>query len=333
MSQTGWRRYEKNLIEQLKTYLIMEWIIFIGVIILLGAILQVNLNSKQIKEDGDKNETALKSITGFIESKRIVGVNNKYLFAVDENNKKIAIIRSVRKVVIPFDQIISVEVFEDNTMLQQKSSLRTIGGAVIGGAIAGGAGAIVGGLSGGAQQNKKVSKVQVKIKLRDINTPSYTIDCFNCKTMTVGGKPIKPSSSEGHLYKKGLNHAHRIADTISAIIDITDKADKSPEQIKFQVQKTTVSIADELTKLADLKEKGILTEEEFILQKKALLGKAETSDVNTLEHIQGATLIDELPQDVKDALDSGKKIEAVKLYMDFKGCSLSEAVEDIESLN
>ncbi len=311
----------------------MEWIFIILAFAIIAGIMQANSNSKNVREAGDKNENSLKSLKDFSVTKKIVGVNNEYLFCVDENNKKIAIIRTVRKLVIPFDQIISVEVLEDNTLLQQKSSLRTIGGAVIGGAIAGGAGAIVGGLSGNTQQNKKVSTVQVKIKLRDINNPSCTINCFNCKTMTVEGKPIKPSSMEGRLYKEGLNHAHRIADTISAIIDITDKADKRSDNIGHQPQKTTGSIADELTKLAELKEKGILTDEEFIQQKNLLLAKKETFDVITSDPPKGEIIVDEIPQDVKDALDSGQKILAVKRYIDYKGCSLSEATEFIDSIS
>lgn len=253
----------------------MELFIFIIIIIgicIIGGIMQANSDSEKIKAAGNINSNALKSLPDFVVTKKIDGINNKYVFAVDENNKKIVVIQFPSQIVISFNQIISVEVLEDNTLLQQKSSLRTLGGAVIGGAVAGGAGAIVGGLSGDTQQNKKVSQVQVKIKLRDINNPSYTIDCFNCKTMTVQGKPIKPSSMEGALYKKGLRDAHCIADTISAIIDVTDKEVKSSEGIKQQ-NKANGSIADELTKLAELKERGILTEEEFLQQKDALLGK------------------------------------------------------------
>lgn len=251
----------------------MFWtfIIFVFVISFIIAIIQMSTKSKELKQQGEENLQKFNSLPDFKATKKIKGVKDTYIFGIDENRKKIAFVKKHYKEVVPFDQIISVEILEDNTILQQKSSLRTIGGAVVGGAIAGGAGAIVGGLSGDTKQNKKVSKVQVKIKLRDINHPSFTIDCFDCVTMTVKEEPIKPTSSEGHIYKQGLNDAQRIADTVSAIIDITDRGAKSIAQPTPQPAKAIGSVADELSKLADLKSKGILTDEEFAAQKKALL--------------------------------------------------------------
>ena len=257
----------------------MGFIIIIAIVVFVIAAVAISSAAEQNKRLDAKiakvklNE-ALESLPDFTVTKKIVGINNTYIFAVDENNKKIAIIRSSSlKTVIPFNQIYGVEISEDNTILQQKSSLRTIGGAVIGGAVAGGAGAVVGGLSGDVKQDKKVSKVRVIIKLRDINHPTYFINCFHCETMTIEKTPVKPSSSNGLIYKRGLAHAQQIADTISAIIDMTDREQKVTSQTNPQPQKTTGSVADELTKLAELKDKGILTEEEFLEQKKALLGE------------------------------------------------------------
>lgn len=311
----------------------MIWIFIIAVIV-IGAILQVRYNEKKEKEAGEKNNNTLVSLPNFIPTKKIVGVKNSYVFCVDENNKKIAIIRLSTKVIIPFDQIISVEVNEDNTLLQQKSSLRTLGGAVVGGVVAGGAGAVVGGLSGDTKQNKKVSKVQVKIKVRDINKPSYLINCFDCKTMTTEGNPIKPSSLEGYLYKQGLMDANHIADTISAIIDMTDKEEKGISQTNPQQQKTTGSVADELTKLAELKDKGILTEEEFSEQKKALLGNANSSAISASNLSKDNFIVDDtVSEEVRKAINSGQKLVAVNLYIKQTGCSLSEAIQTIESLS
>lgn len=310
-------------------------IIVLVILFVVGAILQGISNSEKIEEKGKKNNQTLKSLPDFNVTKIIEGVNNEYIFAVDEKGEKVAIIQTLHKTIIPFDQIISVEVIEDNAILQQKSSLRTIGGAVVGGVLAGGAGAVVGGLSGDSTQNKTVSKVQVKIKLRDINRPSYTINCFDCKTMTAAQKPIKPSSMEGDLYKKGLNHAHRIADTISAIIDITDKSTNNSFK-KTKAPKQIGSIADELSKLADLKDRGILTDEEFNAQKQTLLHSTSTAnnDSEEVKPSQNEIVVEDVvPQNVREALNNNEKILAVKLYMDNTGCSLSEATKFIDSIS
>lgn len=313
----------------------MFWICIIVAIVfgLIIGIAQAKSNNKEIEKRGKENADVLASLNDFNPTKKIAGLNNSYMFAVDQNQKKIAFIRKNYKEIIPFSQIISVEILEDNTILQQKSSLRTIGGAVIGGAVAGGAGAIVGGLSGETKQNKKVSSVQVKVRLRDINHPSFIINCFNCKTMTVEGKPVKPDSILGGLYKQGLNDAQRIADTLSVIIDATDKEAKTASN-PIQQQKAVGSVADELGKLAELKNKGILTEEEFNEQKKKLLSDSVTSSIpeEPAPIMIENTIEDDVPQEVREALEAGEKILAVKLYMDHKGCGLAEAKKFIDSL-
>ena len=71
--------------------------------------------------------------------------------------------------------------------------------------------------------------------------------------------------------KVGIEHAQAISDLVSVIIDDVDKAEK---QSQSSVTTTVVpSVAEELAKLADLKSKGILTEEEFDKQKAKLLNQ------------------------------------------------------------
>ena len=83
----------------------------------------------------------------------------------------------------------------------------------------------------------------------------------------AAGEEIKPDGILGFKYKQGLEHANKIVDLVSVIIDDVDKNEKK-SMIK---NSSTNSIAEELSKLADLKDKGILTEEEFSIQKAKLL--------------------------------------------------------------
>lgn len=240
--------------------------LFIGFCVFMTVYL-FNKQATEKKERREAMEKAFEGLEDFEVSKKIVGLFDYFALAFDHNRKKMLYIKNGAKHIIPYSQILDVEVVEDNNTLFQKSSVRTIGGAIVGGVIAGGAGAIVGGLSGKTKQSKTVSKVQVKIKLRDINDPSIIIDCYDCTTMEADKKPVNPSSTFGAmLYEAGANDAQNIADTLSVIIDENSRPYSSTPTVQQSHR-----VADELVKLAELREKGFLTEEEFNSQKRALL--------------------------------------------------------------
>lgn len=229
-------------------------------------------------ERSQEMEKILNNEQEFTATQKIVGMGNRYIFAVDETRRKILFVKELNlwkyirehrgekidernkpdlypKVVIPFEQIINVSIVENSTIIAQKSSLRTIGGAVAGGVLGGGAGAIVGGLSGDVKQKKDVKELQVEIKLRDINNPSLTIECYNARNLDS--------------LEQGKEDAKRIADIVGVIID---DVDKSSSNSAIPVN-NNISVADEILKLSRLKEQGILTEEEFEAQKCSLLNR------------------------------------------------------------
>lgn len=139
------------------------------------------------------------------------------IIGIDEPKKLLVIINSeitIRKIIeIPFGEIISCELAIDGQSVYKKSALRTIGGAVAGGAIFGGAGAIVGGLSSSYKENKNIKKVEIKIVSRNISNPSCRMTFFS-------------SGTNSTFLKMRLGEAEIWKDTISAIIDIEDRANK-----------------------------------------------------------------------------------------------------------
>lgn len=304
---------------------------FILIIIVVGGvfgILGANYENEKTKERGNTLKDKMKSFPDFHASVTISGVRNMYLFSVDNVNKKIMLLDKLTNTIVPFDKIINVELMEDNTILSSKSLLRTVGGTVVGGALAGGAGAIVGGLSRSQKQEKKVSKVQVKIRLRDISKSSLTITCFDSETMTTGGKSsIKTTSMEGYIYKQGFEHAKKICDIISVIIDeVNHNAQDKKTDI---INENPSSAIEQIEKLVELKDKGALTDEEFNKMKSSIL----SNDTNSLSSFKEDNIIetDELPQDIKDAIVSNQKILAIKLYKDYKNCSLKEAKDFVDN--
>ena len=78
---------------------------------------------------------------------------------------------------------------------------------------------------------------------------------------------IKPSDSDYYKVERALKKANEVKDLTSIIIDEVDRTEK----VKSNNINWGGSIADELAKLAELKAKGILTDEEFNAQKSKLL--------------------------------------------------------------
>lgn len=246
----------------------MGTLIFIVIVIIICIVI-INQQIKNKREDDELRgimlESRINDVSDFSPTQKVIGYNNLYTFAIDENNRKVAYFDEEQETFIPYDEIISVDLIENNTTVASKSTMRTLGGALIGGALGGGAGAVVGGLSGDAEMKKKISSIQVRLRIRDISMPTLIIKCFDSKTMTSGGD-IGTDGISGLIYNECIQHANQIVDLISVIIDDLDRKQK-----QSNISNTTNSVADELTKLADLKAKGILSEEEFNSQKTKLL--------------------------------------------------------------
>lgn len=256
----------------------MEFLIFIIIAITIGGILDSIRNKKKIEkmeatkicfENTNTNCTQIAKMDNYflysnIDTKDIFVLDtasNKinctikncgydkiieaypYFLIFDNNNKKIYII-SIKELshnTLNYNNLISIEIIENGQIIFKKSIMRAISGAITGNIIAGGAGAVVGGLSGNTTTHKKIEDIIIKLLVRDTNNPSIELRL------------------EG-IFR--IEQANKIKDTINVIIDKIDK--------EFS-KETSISIADELIKLNDLKKQGILTEEEFIQQKNKML--------------------------------------------------------------
>lgn len=131
-----------------------------------------------------------------------------------------------------------------------KKSKSVIGRALLGGVLLGPVGAVVGGMTGIGDKTVKVSDVDNIISISYSQNDKDTIILFSCSNKKVKKIYEYLKKKFGNKYKK-------------------------PEEIKFAEENKTnsskVSIADELRKLKDLLDEGILTNEEFEQEKNKLL--------------------------------------------------------------
>lgn len=237
-------------------------------IILLVVIIVVRVSAINQDERQEALDHARRYTEGFLPTFTVHNFDSRYSFSIDEKNRKILylIANSKERHLIDFENVISVEIIEDSNRTFSKSSLRTIGGGVVGGIVGGSAGAIIGGLSGTTHEKKNISKIAVRILLRNYSTPSLYIYCLNTDLTSMG----EALSSEHPYCIDAMREAREIADHISVIIDMMDREYQHQENMSI-AKPETKSIADELEKLCALKDKGILSAEEFEKQKEKLL--------------------------------------------------------------
>ena len=176
-------------------------------------------------------------------------------FSFDNERKIICFLDASHKPTFyTYNSILQCEVVEDGVSILKSSTTSTIGRSILGGILAGGVGAIIGGTTSSKAQNVEVSSLDLKIIVNDPKNPVYKINFLNFK--------VKKNSLIYKDYYPKIEHWHAL---ISGLI--------KQGSIEYDNSaKTHVSIADELIKLKDLMDQGVITEEEFSNQKSILLG-------------------------------------------------------------
>ena len=191
---------------------------------------------------------------------------NDYAFVTDDVNEFVAVVTPSKIHVLRYSDIVSISYEENGSDVFNKS----LGGAVVGGLLFGGVGAIVGGNTAKAKQNKEVRNMSIKILLKSTSDSTIILKIYE---VGKDGSVLETKKDADRMHYEGLmKEVSGIKDIFSIIIDIVDKniaMQKAPPV--SPLLSSSASVADELTKLAKLKESGILSEEEFQAQKSKLL--------------------------------------------------------------
>ncbi|MEX0828498.1 MAG: SHOCT domain-containing protein [Haliea sp.] len=240
-----------------------DWVLLIVVIGVVGGIAQIVAVSNKKKAMEEK----LKSLPEFSPTQRIMGNNGDTGLAIDEERKKVVLIKNgvagVDLKPITYKDVLSSEIFVDGETITKTARGSQLGGALIGGLALGGVGAIIGGLSGKKRSSEKVKRVDLRIAVNDIKSPLHDINF-----MDIEGK------KDGIIYKSAMDQARHWHGLIAVLIKMADNEDARKEGFQSSSEAkggSTASLADELSKLSDLRDKGILSEEEFSIQKQKLL--------------------------------------------------------------
>jgi hypothetical protein len=204
---------------------------------------------KIVNAETEKKEEHEEEVKAFSATKEI----GKFIL-FDDVNKKIAIpktsltgkIRDMK--IFDYSSIVEFELLEDGNSIEKGG----VGRAIVGGALFGGVGAVVGAATG-HKHKATCSKLQIKITLNDISMPVVYVNFIEAET-----------KKNGALYKMVYPMAQEALSVLSIIT-------KSQEQINPS-NTEGFSEADEILKFKKLLDEGIITQEEFDLKKKQLLG-------------------------------------------------------------
>ena len=209
------------------------------------------MSAEDIKNIINKKKIDADKLLSFTITKEI----GNYL-KVDENNKQWYIPdglfgKTKNPRIHSWDDVLDYELLEDGGSIAKGG----LGRAVAGGVLLGGVGAIVGGVTGKKKSKPTCTSLKVKITQNDITTPTEYINLITTET--------KKSSI---LYQT----CEKQAQEIISLFQVMCEQNKSANIATTQPQE--ISSADEIKKYKELLDSGIITQEEFDLKKKQLLG-------------------------------------------------------------
>jgi len=217
-------------------------------------------NMISVSENKKKLEIETSSIRDFSRTFYFIGSDGKSAIAIDQSQKNICLTDLQHDIVsnriFSYRDLLSVEILQDGSSVTKTSRTSQAGGALVGGLIFGGVGAVVGALSGTKTTRGKVSRVDLQIVINDPQSPVFTVNFQNTE--------VAQNSS---VHKAALSNAREWMGRINIWIRLADKED----QPKVFELVSAGGVADELRKLADLKEGGVITGDEFELQKQKIL--------------------------------------------------------------
>lgn len=166
---------------------------------------------------------------------------------------------------ITYRDLLSSEISVDGETVTKTSRGSQLGGALIGGLALGGVGAVIGGLSGAKKSSETVKKIDLRVSINDPKSPLHDINFKDPESESNGIKNPHESPMDQ------ARHWHGLIGILIKLADTEDMQNEVDQSSAKETEQGKPSLADELSKLSDLRDKGVLSDEEFEIQKQRLL--------------------------------------------------------------
>lgn len=236
-----------------------DWFILIIVgAVSIAALQIVNTSRKKSEIEGKL------ALSDFSITQKFISADGSTGIGLDEEIGKLILVGHDASAKAPlsysYRDILSVEIFVDGTAVTKTSRSSQLGGALLGGLALGGVGAIIGGLSGSTKTEDKAKRIDIRLIVNDRQNPIHDINFMEAE-----------SAPGGVLYNEAMNNARHWHGLITVLIREADAEDEA-SNTKTESSEPS-SVATELEKLGGLRDKGILSEAEFLSEKQKLLDR------------------------------------------------------------
>ena len=243
--------------------MIIEGLLIIIATVVVTFIVGFSVERNKYKKTKARLERNFDSLTDFCSTYKTV--QSDFIFAVDDTHQNIAVINKTLTKIIPFEQICKVEYVENGKTISNNSAVKK---GILAGAVAAATGIAILSFSSETKKKKLISSMQIKITLRDNPEPYIYLPLIE---YNINGGFDPSSGTWSMIYEDQLRIVNEIFDCFK---EINNKVyNNAPKKDVPENKGNKQSVADELSKLAKLKDEVILTESEFEAQKQKILNQ------------------------------------------------------------
>ena len=212
---------------------------------------QQESNKKYVSETLDKKKEA-----GFILTEHVADVSDDWDILIDDHKKEFVVILSKSRTILEyaFDSLVDYELYEDGRSIIKSTAENTAFADTL---LYGKAGAAAA-ATAPKEVHEYCSDVHITLVINDMKRPQIIIPLISMETLKTSVE-----------YRFAIETAKKIT-AMCAVI----KANQTSKETKEEKAEKTDSADqyEEISKIFELKEKGIITEDEFNMKKKQLLG-------------------------------------------------------------
>lgn len=183
--------------------------------------------------------------------------------AVDDEQKKLCLIGDTAAYkIISYRDLLAFDVIQNGVSVTKTARASQAATAVLGGLMFGGIGALTGALTSKTVTHKKIKGVDLKLTINDITNPIFFLNFQNVEV-----------AAGGRIHSAAMERVDEWVGRLSVLVRLADDEDRSRERERDSPSPRIVSVASEISKLAELRQQGLLTDTEFSQQKQKLLGR------------------------------------------------------------